>query len=311
MNQYTVELVFPEVSESRSVCIEADSIEDAIGKVRVSSNTKIIIQDTQQDDFSVPVSAVYVETLRVSTQELNSIYTCVFAKSDKDANIAHTARFPDGMEMDIAACGGCEGNKTGWTEAILFKNGNECACSDAEEKYEGIWDLNNRGVLYFSVVVPESSPWIAPGIIALPGSCLESAAQVIAHQTNCKGIMETDVAYAIVNKYPEILPEYKEACQKESMLGKCQLIETEDGNFIANLFGQDGLGAELQTNYAALQSALDSLVEQMDYEDELMSVSMPCYIGCDLAGGDWDIVLEMLKKTFSGTHIRLELWKPQ
>ena len=58
MNQYTVELVFPEVSESRSVCIEADSIEDAIGKVRVSSNTKIIIQDTQQDDFSVPVSAV-------------------------------------------------------------------------------------------------------------------------------------------------------------------------------------------------------------------------------------------------------------
>lgn len=49
----------------------------------------------------------------------------------------------------------------------------------------------------------------------------------------------------------------------------------------------------------------------MDYEDGLMSVSMPCYIGCDLAGGDWDIVLEMLKKTFSGTHIRLELWKPQ
>lgn len=39
----------------------------------------------------------------------------------------------------------------------------------------------------------------------------------------------------------------------------------------------------------------------MDCKNGLMSVSMPCYIGCDLVGGDWAIVFEIPKKTFSGT----------
>lgn len=36
---------------------------------------------------------------------------------------------------------------------------------------------------------------------------------------------------------------------------------------------------------------------------------MPYNLGCGLAGGDWEVVREMLREVFEDTNIRLELWK--
>lgn len=304
MKKNKMNLVFPEVSESIPVAIMSDSVEDAQGKVLAGEGTKFHTEFGCLNGCQETVSHVYIETIRVSESEMTSIYTHIFAKVGRENNISNRVRFPDGMEMDIVACSG----DPGWTEAILFRNGGECGCSDVEEKYEGVWSLCCDGVMYITVVVPEVSKWITADIIVLPGSCLNSAAQVIAHQTNCKGVMGAGLALAIRESYPEIMLEYQEACQSKHMLGECQLIATQDDRYIANLFGQDAFGSGRQTDYNALQSALNSLVDLMQARG-LSSVSMPYNLGCGLAGGDWDVVFEMLKKTFTGKNIRLELWQ--
>lgn len=308
MNQYKISLSFPDLSEKVPALIEANSLEEAIERVRIGNGVNVLIEEGDPDAiFPNPVSVVYIESRHLTTEEITCIYKHMLSKSSDDGNITETVSFPNGMQMDIKAVS--EKDESGWTEAVLFnKSGGECGYTEVEEKYDMVWDLCDNGIMYIAAIVPESSPWLDSNIIALPGSCLDTTAKVIAHQTNCQGIMGAGVAKAIREKYPEIMQEYQDACHSRHMLGKCQLVETEEETIIANLFGQDGFGAGRQTDYDALQSALDSLVDQM-YELGLTSVAMPYYIGCGLAGGDWDVVLEMLKKTFSNTSLRLELWK--
>lgn len=311
MNTYLVKMSFEGLSESLSKIIKAESIEDARAHIHPGDNlVSLSVEESHFPDEDMdmkPISEIYIETVHIQKADLECIYTCIFGNGYDDERISNTIRFADGSEIDVAACGNAD--TPGWTETLLFQHGCECGCSEPEDKYEGIWDFSEDGVAYVAAIIPEESPWIAPNVIVLPGSCLDSTADVIAHQTNCKGVMGAGIALAIRNKYPEIMPPYQSACNTGNMLGKCQLIETVDGQyFIANLFGQAGFGSGKQTNYDALQSALNSLVEQM-CENGLTSVSMPYNIGCGLAGGDWNVVLDMLVKTFSGTYLRLELWQ--
>lgn len=300
-------LNFPGVNDSISVSIPATSPEEALAQIHASGDTVLEAEEQIPSEYSEPVSKVYVETIHVSMDKLDQIYSYIFGKGDKDDVITETAVFPDGIEMDIKACG--EIDDPGWTEAALFRNGNECGHTDCKEKFEGVWSIQRDGILYVTVVMPESSPWLSPNIITIPGSCLDSTAPVIAHQTNCKGVMGAGVALAIRERYPEVMAPYQAACNHENMLGKCQLIETEDGRYIANLFGQDGIGHGRQTDYDALSSALKSLVDKMKTHC-LSAVSMPYNLGCGLAGGDWAVVSEILKDVFKDApYIRLELWK--
>ena len=306
VNNYSLTLRFPEVNDSISVSIPAASPEEALAQIHASGDAILEAEEQNPSDCSESASKVYVETIRVSRAKLDRIYTCVFGKGDNDEVITETAVFPDGMEMDIKACG--EMDDPGWTEAVLFRNGSECGHTDCEEKFEGVWSIQTDDVMYVAVVIPESSPWLSPNIITIPGSCLDSTAPVIAHQTNCKGVMGAGVALAIRNRYPEVIAPYQAACMRENMLGKCQLIETEDEHYIANLFGQDGFGQGRQTDYEALTAALKSLVDKMENRC-LSAVSMPYNLGCGLAGGDWAVVSEILKDVFKDAYIRLELWK--
>lgn len=77
----------------------------------------------------------------------------------EDETIIETAVFEDGYEMDIKCCGvkyeegGCN---TSWTEAVLFHNGSEIACSDVGDDFEGDWELkDNDGNTYIVHVVCE------------------------------------------------------------------------------------------------------------------------------------------------------------
>jgi len=306
MNKYSMTLIFPEISESIPVTIMASSSEEAMDCICAGKGTKRQVEAGNPDRNSEAVSVIYIETIRISVDEITNIYMRLFTCGNFEGNISKTVRFPNRMEMDISACKDL--GAPGWTEAALFCSGNECGHTDTREKLEGIWALCRNGIMYVTVVVPETNLWAAPNIIILPGSCLDSAAQVVAHQTNCRGVMGAGVALAIREKYPEIMPEYQEACLSRNMLGQCQLIATEDERYIANLFGQDRFGSGTQTDYEALQSAFNSLADLMQTH-RLTSLSMPYKLGCGLAGGDWNIVFKMLKKAFTGKHLRLELWR--
>lgn len=141
------------------------------------------------------------------------------------------------------------------------------------------------------------------------GNFLDAKVDVFAHQTNCKGVMGSGVAKQIRDKYPEVYPKYQEACQKEHMLGKCQLVQTYKGPMVANLFGQDSYGSDGKqyTDYIALRSALNSLADQM-LECQLSTVAFPHNMGCCRGGGDWDKVAGIINEAFRGKPIRLEIW---
>lgn len=73
----------------------------------------------------------------------------------EDETISETVVFEDGAEMDIKCCGVQyqEGEiNRAWTEAVLFKNGCQVACSEPSDGYFGEWELEADGVLYVANV---------------------------------------------------------------------------------------------------------------------------------------------------------------
>jgi len=151
---------------------------------------------------------------------------------------------------------------------------------------------------------------ISPTFISIRSSIVELNVQVIAHQTNCQGVMGAGVAKVIRDAYPEIYHTYQTTCRANHMLGQCQMIQTRDGKYVANVFGQDRYGRMRldregkripYTDYRALKSALKSLSLQMSRMG-LETVAFPYLMGCRNGGGDWKKVRELILETFQGNE---------
>ena len=137
-------------------------------------------------------------------------------------------------------------------------------------------------------------------IINLVGDLLELTHTVKCHQVNCKGLMGSGIAYQIRCKYPIVYREYCDKCavplDSSDLLGEIQPIYIpNEPSFVCNLFGQDGYGRGKQhTNYEALDKAIGSAFEMANGVH--YSIAFPKYIGCGLAGGDWDVVSSIIQK---------------
>ena len=74
----------------------------------------------------------------------------------EDEAIVKTAIFPNGIEMDIKCCGvqyNKDDDNSAWTEAVLFHNGHEVACSEVNDSFLGTWELEYNGTLYRTNVI--------------------------------------------------------------------------------------------------------------------------------------------------------------
>lgn len=93
----------------------------------------------------------FAEELKIHISEAKTIANFLDAcgpddYQGEDNTITNTVKFPDGLEMDIKCCG-CD-EEASWTEAILFEDGCEVACSEVEETYLGKWVLEHGGNKY-------------------------------------------------------------------------------------------------------------------------------------------------------------------
>lgn len=125
-------------------------------------------------------------------------------------------------------------------------------------------------------------------------------AEILAHQTNCRGVFGSGVALAIKKKYPEVYVGYRNFCKENNgkVLGCVYICDTNDGKTVANLFGQDGYGRDKRyTDYDALNKALYSLSKWM-MDSGMQSIAFPYKIGCGTGGGDWNLVSKMIENTF-------------
>lgn len=119
---------------------------------------------------------------------------------------------------------------------------------------------------------------------------------VIVHQVNCMGRMNSDIARDIRNRYPSHYFDYKTMCNTATyptdLLGNVVVSKQYIGSDVAGLFGQLKYGKIGKfTDYDALQKAFHKLIDMYGYN----AIAVPYGIGCGLGGGDWNTVYHIIK----------------
>lgn len=136
------------------------------------------------------------------------------------------------------------------------------------------------------------------------GDLLKQPVDIIAHQTNCVGAMGAGIAKQIKTQLLSIseYKKYTDICQQKGaeLMGQTQLLYAADGRIIANCFGENIPSKDKRdTDYNAL---LHSLARVRNYAAKNnLTVGLPGLMGCGLAGGDWNIVRDMIYKLFNQT----------
>ena len=124
---------------------------------------------------------------------------------------------------------------------------------------------------------------------------------IFCQQVNCKGVMGAGLAKQIRAKYPAVYAEYAELCEEhkdKDLLGHVQYVYDLGLNnrICVNMFAQNGFGRDKRhTDYNAFKSCLNELADYLNNVNIQLPVAFPYMIGCGLAGGDWYIVLGILK----------------
>lgn len=141
-------------------------------------------------------------------------------------------------------------------------------------------------------------------VIIKAGNLLEAEENILVHQVNVDGIMGGGVAKQIADKFPKVEEEYIKFCESynndyEQLKGKVDLTE-ENGKYIANMFSQR---KNFTTDYVAMQTALTTIREYA--QQESLKVAMPYKIGCGIANGDFNIVLDIISKVFMNYEVVL------
>lgn len=138
-------------------------------------------------------------------------------------------------------------------------------------------------------------------IIIVEGNLLDTNANIICHQVNNCGAMNSGVAKQIREKWPSVYNVYKEAFDKGQLhLGLAQVILIENNQYVVNLVGQDKFGydGEQYTDYDAFKKGLYAIRNFM-IKEKLDTIAFPYNIGCCRGGGKWEVVYNIIKDVFS------------
>ena len=153
------------------------------------------------------------------------------------------------------------------------------------------------------------------------GNILDSGADIICHQVNCQGKMNSGVAKAIREKWPEVYIKYMESNEIiwdkahehgrmiwNHMLGQIQVVFIADKKTMAvvNMFAQENYGYDGRryTSYDAFWSCLGEIKRTINPG---LRIAFPARIGCVRGGANWDVILTMIKEVL-GADYNVEIW---
>lgn len=119
--------------------------------------------------------------------------------------------------------------------------------------------------------------------------------KIIAHVCNNIGAWGAGFVLAISKRWSEPEREYRSMSSTERKLGNVQFVPVETDIVVANMIGQENIKANdygvPPVRYAAIKICLErvlSLAKSMN-----ASIHMP-QIGCGLAGGQWEIMEQVI-----------------
>lgn len=153
----------------------------------------------------------------------------------------------------------------------------------------------------------------------IEGNLLESDCNIICHQVNCQKVMGSGIAKQIRDKWPEVFTRYQEymnyfwnmgiATSSNHYLGQMQIIKVADHKWVANFFSQDKYLPRgiYHTHYEAFRICCKKLKSHIDDYAVLKDaiIGFPYKIGCGLAGGDWNIVYNIIEEEFVDYNVRI------
>ena len=153
------------------------------------------------------------------------------------------------------------------------------------------------------------------------GNILDSGADIICHQVNCQGKMNSGVAKAIREKWPEVYIKYMESNEViwdkahehgrmiwNHMIGQIQVVFIADKKTMAvvNMFAQENYGYDGRryTSYDAFWSCLGEIKRTINPG---LRIAFPARIGCVRGGANWNVILKMIEEVLSADY-NVEIW---
>lgn len=141
------------------------------------------------------------------------------------------------------------------------------------------------------------------------GDITETELKYIAHGVNCQNKMGSGVAKALYEKFPEVKTSYHEFYDRykslnwkpDDFLGHVNAAYDKD-KVILNIFTQEKYGYDCKryVNYAAIVEGFNRI--RVRFKGQTIAIPK---IGCGLAGGDWNIVEQLINDTVGDD---LEIW---
>lgn len=114
---------------------------------------------------------------------------------------------------------------------------------------------------------------------------------IIVHQVNCQKKMGKGLALQLKNKY---FQHYLDFLKKEPILGDIVVSKINPQLYVIGIYGQFDYGyGKCFTDYEAFEEGIIKVIDISKKEN--LPVYVPYKIGCGLAGGDWDIILNILE----------------
>lgn len=136
----------------------------------------------------------------------------------------------------------------------------------------------------------------------LVDALLNGEVDYIAHCCNAQGVMGSGVAKEIRERVPEAYNEYMEAYTRYKKLSANTFLgNVTCGDGVLNIVGQEYYGRDKKryVNYGALAECLIRAVNLVEHLDDRycsdLTLGLPYKMASDRAGGDWDIVLELVE----------------
>lgn len=131
---------------------------------------------------------------------------------------------------------------------------------------------------------------------------------VLLHCANCQRIMGSGIAKEIAARFPEaMLVDLRSPVSPEKRFGSITMgqRQREDGSYmtVINLYGQlyPGFPQPRPVHYGALAKAM----QQASGFARGLRIGIPYKMASDRAGGDWDVVFELIQFIFAGCDVTI------
>lgn len=149
----------------------------------------------------------------------------------------------------------------------------------------------------------------------IKGDLLKSDCDIIAHCCNCQSVMGGGIALQIKNQLPGAYTAYMH--DKRNPMDKlgsmcCATSDIKDFGMVYNLYGQFGYGRDkVQIDYTAFTLALNEMLLDISLEPfyRELKIGLPFKIGCDLAGGSWEVVSTIIERAFDKFDVDCYLYE--